>query len=83
MAEYPILDSDRYLVLLNPNAAGGQPEVLRRRIAGAMAAHRVHFDIVETTSVEQGLGVVHAAVEARCKAVVAAGGDGGAMNAPA
>jgi YegS/Rv2252/BmrU family lipid kinase len=74
--DYPILDSDRYLVLLNPNAAGGQPEVLRRRIAGAMASHRVHFDIVETTGAEQGLGVIRAAVEARCKAVVAAGGDG-------
>jgi YegS/Rv2252/BmrU family lipid kinase len=74
--DYPILEKDRYLVLLNPNAAGGQPEVLRRRIAGAMASHRVHFDIVETSGVEQGLEVVRAAVEARCRAVVAAGGDG-------
>jgi len=76
VSEYPILDSDRYLVLLNPNAAGGQSEVLSRRIAGAMASHRVHFDIVETKSVEHGLRVVRAAVEANCRAVVAAGGDG-------
>jgi YegS/Rv2252/BmrU family lipid kinase len=76
VSDYPIPDSDRYLVLLNPNAAGGQPGALRRRIAGAMASHCVHFDIVETSSVEQGLRVVRAAVEARCRAVVAAGGDG-------
>ena len=75
-SEYPIPDSDRYLVLLNPNAAGGQRDVLRRRIAGAMASHRVPFDIVESTSVEDGLRIVRAAVEAKCKAVVAAGGDG-------
>ncbi|MCK5482320.1 MAG: acylglycerol kinase family protein, partial [Gemmatimonadetes bacterium] len=75
-SEYPIPDSERYLVLLNPNAAGGQRDALRRRIAGAMASHRVPFDIVESTSVEDGLRVVRAAVQAGCKAVVAAGGDG-------
>ncbi|MCL7971399.1 MAG: diacylglycerol kinase family lipid kinase [marine benthic group bacterium] len=75
-SEYPIPHSDRYLVLLNPNAAGGQRDVLRRRIAGAMASHHVPFDIVESTSVEDGLRVVRTAVELGCKAVVAAGGDG-------
>ena len=75
-SEYPIPHSDRYLVLLNPNAAGGQPGALRRRIAGAMASHSVPFDIVESTSVEDGLRIVHTAVEVGCKAVVAAGGDG-------
>ena len=76
VSDYPISDSDRYLVLLNPNAAGGQTEVLRRRIGGAMASHRVPFDIVESTSVEDGLRIVRAAVASKCKAVVAAGGDG-------
>ena len=76
VSDYPISDSDRYRVRLNPDAAGGQTEVLRRRIGGAMASHRVPFDIVESTSVEDGLRIVRAAVEAKCKAVVAAGGDG-------
>ncbi len=75
-SDYPIRDSDRYLVLLNPNAAGGQRDALRRRIAGAMASHRVPFDIVESTSVEDGLRIVRAAVASKCRAVVAAGGDG-------
>lgn len=73
---YPIPDADRYLVLLNPNAAGGQPEVLRRRIAGALAAHRVPFDIVESTSPEAGLEVVKEAAGIGVRAVIAAGGDG-------
>lgn len=63
-------------MLLNPQAAGGQPAVLRRRIAGAMGAMRVPFDIVESTSPEHGLDVVRRAARAGFRAVVAAGGDG-------
>ncbi len=76
MAEFPIQDSERYLVLLNPKAAGGQPAVLRRRIAGAMGAQKVPFDIVEADGPEDALGVVRRAAAAGYKAVVAAGGDG-------
>lgn len=76
MREFPIPTSERYLVLLNQKAAGGQPGPLRRRIGGAMAAHGVAFDIVETKTEEEGLQVVRQAVDLGYKAVVAAGGDG-------
>ncbi len=76
MSDFPIRVSDRFLVLLNQRAAGGQPGHLRRRIGGAMAAHGVPFDIVETTSEEEGLHVVRQAVELGYKTVIAAGGDG-------
>jgi YegS/Rv2252/BmrU family lipid kinase len=76
MVQFPIPDTERYLVLLNPRAAGGQPEVLRRRIAGALGALRVSFDIVETTGPDEGLEVVRTAARMGYKAIVAAGGDG-------
>lgn len=76
MHKFPIPTSERYLVLLNQKAAGGQPGPLRRRIGGAMAAHGVAFDIVETKTEEEGLQVVRQAVDLGYKAVVAAGGDG-------
>ncbi len=76
MLKFPIPASERYLVLLNQKAAGGQPGPLRRRIGGAMAAHGVAFDIVETKTEEEGLQVVRRAVDLGYKAVVAAGGDG-------
>lgn len=76
MSEFPIPTSDRFLVLLNPKAAGGQPGPLRRRIGGAMAAHGVAFDIVETQSEEEGLSVVRQAAELGYRTVIAAGGDG-------
>ncbi len=76
MRKFPIPTSERYLVLLNQKAAGGQPGPLRRRIGGAMAAHGVAFDIVETKTEEEGLQVVRQAVDLGYKAVVAAGGDG-------
>ena len=76
MSEFPIPTSERFLVLLNQKAAGGQAGHLRRRIGGAMAAHGVAFDIVETKTEEEGLVVVRQAVDLGYKAVVAAGGDG-------
>jgi YegS/Rv2252/BmrU family lipid kinase len=73
----PIIpNSERFLVLLNPKAAGVQPAQLRRRIAGAMAMHGVAFDIVETETEAEALGVVSRASELGYRAVVAAGGDG-------
>ncbi|MDH3296674.1 MAG: diacylglycerol kinase family protein, partial [Gemmatimonadota bacterium] len=76
MSEFPIPFTDRFLVLLNHKATGGQPGQLRRRIGGAMAAQGVSFDIVETKSEEEGLRVVRQAVELGYRTVVAAGGDG-------
>lgn len=77
MSDLPIIpNSERFLVLLNPKAAGVQPAQLRRRIAGAMAMHGVAFDIVETQTEPEALGVVNRAVELGYRAVVAAGGDG-------
>ncbi len=76
MPEFPAPDSERFLVLVNPRAAGGQPAALRRRIGGAMAARGVPFDIVETSTPEEGLRVARVAAERGYRAVVAAGGDG-------
>ena len=76
MLEFPIPAAERFLVLLNQKAAGGQPGHLRRRIGGAMAEHGVAFDIVETSTEEEGLYVVRRAAELGYKTVVAAGGDG-------
>ncbi len=76
MVDFPAPDSERFLVLVNPRAAGGQPAALRRRIGGAMAARGVPFDIVETSTPEEGLTVVRAAALRGYRAVVAAGGDG-------
>ncbi|MGD8495395.1 MAG: diacylglycerol kinase family lipid kinase [Gemmatimonadales bacterium] len=77
MPDLPIIpNSERFLVLLNPKAAGVQPAQLRRRIAGAMAMHGVAFDIVETQTEPEALGVVSRAAELGYRAVVAAGGDG-------
>ena len=76
MVDFPAPDSERYLVLVNPRAAGGQPAALRRRIGGAMAARGVPFDIIETSTPEEALTVVRTAALRGYRAVVAAGGDG-------
>ncbi|MDT8436951.1 MAG: diacylglycerol kinase family lipid kinase [Gemmatimonadota bacterium] len=76
MPEFPAPDAERFLVLVNPRAAGGQPAALRRRIGGAMAARGVPFDIVETSTPEEGLRVVRTAAGRGYRAVLAAGGDG-------
>jgi len=74
--EYPYADSERFLVLLNPGASGGQPEALRRRLGGAFAARGVPFDIVEPADREEGLRAVQAAARRGYRAVAAVGGDG-------
>lgn len=76
MAEFPIPDDQRFVVLINPQAAGGQPAALRRRIGGALSARGVPFDIVETSTADEGLQVVRSAARLGVRAVVAAGGDG-------
>ncbi len=75
-ARFPIADSDRFLVLVNPHAAGGLPDALRRRLGGAFAAHDVPFDIVEPESAEDALATARTAAERGYRAVVAVGGDG-------
>lgn len=77
MSDLPIIpNSERFLVLLNPRAAGVQPAQLRRRIAGTLAMHGVAFDIIETQTESEALGVANRAAELGYRAVVAAGGDG-------
>lgn len=76
MPDFPIPNSRRILVLINPRASGGQPAVLRRRIAGAFAAHGVAFDLFESTSAADAVNVIHSAVAAGYKTIAAAGGDG-------
>ncbi|MFQ5747291.1 MAG: diacylglycerol/lipid kinase family protein [Gemmatimonadota bacterium] len=76
MASFPIPNAQRFLVLVNPKASGGQPEVLRRRIAGAFAARRVPFDLLEAASASEALTAIREATRAGYRAIVAAGGDG-------
>ena len=76
MVEFPAPDSERYMVLVNPRAAGGQPAALRRRIGGARAARGGPVEIVETSTPEEALTVVRTAALRGFRAVVAAGGDG-------
>lgn len=73
---YPLLDSERFLVLLNPGASGGQPEALRRRLGGAFAARGVPFDIVEPATPDEALAITQAAARRGVRAVAAVGGDG-------
>lgn len=76
MSPFPIPESERFLVLVNPRASGGLPVALRRRLGGAFAAQDVPFDIVETTDAEHGLEVARQAAHAGYRAVAAVGGDG-------
>lgn len=76
MTVYPIPDTDRFLVLLNPGASGGLPEGLRRRLGGAFAARGVPFDIVEPRDAEEALAIIRAAAGRGVRAVAAVGGDG-------
>ncbi len=73
---FPIPNSDRFLVLVNPQAAGGLPGSLRRRLGGAFAARNVPFDIVECDHSEQALDAAREAARSGYRAVVAVGGDG-------
>ena len=76
VTEFPVPDSDRFLVLVNPKASGGLPAALRRRLGGAFAARGVPFDIVEAADADDALRISRAAAHARYRAVVAVGGDG-------
>ncbi|MFQ5889385.1 MAG: diacylglycerol/lipid kinase family protein [Gemmatimonadota bacterium] len=76
MPDFPYADSERILVLINPKASGGQPAVLRRRIAAALADRCVPFDLYEATSAVEALEAARTAAAAGYRAVAAAGGDG-------
>ncbi len=73
---YPYPDTERFLVLVNPKASGGQPEALRRRLGGAFAARSVPFDIVEPADADEAYRIVRAAADRQYRAVAAVGGDG-------
>lgn len=74
---YPVSDSERFLVLINPRAAGSQgADSLRRRIAGAFAARDVPFDLFQPESPPEALLAARYAADAGYRAVAAAGGDG-------
>lgn len=73
---YPFPYSERILVLVNPNASGGLPEALRRRLGGAFAARSVPFDIVEPADAEEAYRIVREAARRHFRAVAAVGGDG-------
>ncbi|MGH7541761.1 MAG: diacylglycerol/lipid kinase family protein [Gemmatimonadota bacterium] len=76
MSGFPPLESERFLVLLNPRASGGHPAALRRRLGGAFAARGVPFDIVETSDADEAIAVARIASERGYRAVAAVGGDG-------
>jgi diacylglycerol kinase family enzyme len=75
--EVPYPSAERFIVLINPSASGGQsPVVMRRRIASAFAEHDVPFDLVTSASPAEALEIAKAAAREGARAVVAAGGDG-------
>lgn len=76
MTAYPLLDAERFFVIVNPRAAGDRTDALRRRIAAAFAGHGVPFDLFETPDPGRALEAARSAADAGCRAVVAAGGDG-------
>lgn len=76
MPGFPYADSERFLVLINPQASGGRPAALRRRIAAAFADRGVPFDLFESADPEEAEKAVRAAASANYRAIAAAGGDG-------
>ena len=74
--EHLAASRDRFVILVNPKASGGQPAILRRRLAAAFAEKNVHFDIYETDSSAHAYEVARAAADTGCRAVAVAGGDG-------
>lgn len=76
MSPYPVDTSGRFFILVNPRAAGGRSEALRRRIAAAFADHDVPFDLYEAQDAGEAISAAREAARAGCRAVVAAGGDG-------
>jgi YegS/Rv2252/BmrU family lipid kinase len=75
--EVPYPTAERFLVLINPHASGGQsPVVMRRRIAAAFAEHDVPFDLVTAADPAEALDIARQAARDGVRAIVAAGGDG-------
>ena len=77
MPEVPYPTGERFLVLINPHASGGQSLVaMRRRIAAAFAEHDVPFDLVTAADPAEALVIARRAAESGVRAIAAAGGDG-------
>lgn len=70
------LPGPRHLVVVNPNAGKNRTERLVRALAGAFAARRAAFDLVETEGPGHATVLSRAAVQAGYGVVVAVGGDG-------
>ena len=66
----------RTLVVVNPVAGRADTDRVLRLLAGAFAARRARFDMVETRGPGDAVRFAHEAAEQGYRAVVAAGGDG-------
>lgn len=73
---YPIPDSERIVVLINRQAAGGLSGGFRRRLAASFADRGVPFDLLETEEPGDVYRLAREAARAGVRAVAAAGGDG-------
>ena len=73
---YPVATGDRFFVLVNPRAGGGDAGALRRRLAAAFADRGVPFDLHQADSAAAAREAAARAARAGCRAVAAAGGDG-------
>jgi YegS/Rv2252/BmrU family lipid kinase len=75
---YPLPDpyGSRHLVIVNPAAGQASTERVLRSLAGAFAARRASFDILETRGAGDAEGMARMAARAGYRAVVAVGGDG-------
>jgi diacylglycerol kinase (ATP) len=68
--------SGRTLVIVNPFAGQEQPERLRRRLGGALAAREAPFDLVTTQYAGHAAELAHEAAGLGYRAVAVCGGDG-------
>lgn len=71
-----LVPGPRHLLVVNPKAGKHRTEQLVRALAGAFAARRAAFDLVETEGPGHATHLARAAVGAGYGAVVAVGGDG-------
>ncbi len=74
----PFLDpyASRHLVILNPAAGQGNTERIVRTMAGAFAARRAGFDLLETRGAGDAEQMARMAARMGYRSVVAVGGDG-------
>jgi len=81
-ARLPLIDtlpdaySTRNLVILNPAAGQDNTERILRSLAGAFAARRAGFDVLETTGAGDAERMARLGAAAGYRSVIAVGGDG-------